>query len=114
MKLRFPVLLAATVLASPAFAQSPQDWLSPPDNLPPVERGAPSYSLDTLFSALKIAPNQASSKAIEDRIWAVWVVSGSDTCDLLMSRVKDAIDDKDYDLALKLLDAIIAIKPGYV
>ena len=114
MKLRFPVLLAATVLASPAFAQSPQDWLSPPDNLPPVERGAPSYSLETLFSALKIAPNEASAKAIEDRIWAVWVISGSDTCDLLMSRVKDAIDDKDYDLALKLLDAIIAIKPGYV
>jgi len=114
MKLRFPVLLAATVLASPAFAQSPQEWLSPPDNLPPLERGAPSYSLDTLFSALKIAPNEASAKAIEDRIWAVWVISGSDTCDLLMSRVKDAIDDKDYDLALKLLDAIIAIKPGYV
>ena len=31
-----------------------------------------------------------------------------------MSRVKAAIDDKDYDLALKLLDAIIDIKPDYV
>jgi len=28
--------------------------------------------------------------------------------------VKDATDDKDYDLAIKLLDAIIAIKPDYV
>ncbi len=118
MKLRFPVTVFAAMLAVPAmtqaWAQSPQEWLSPPDDLPPVERGAPAYSLDTLFSALKIAPDEASAKAIEDRIWAVWTISGSDTCDLLMSRVKDAMEDKDYDLAIKLLDAIIAIKPGYV
>jgi tetratricopeptide (TPR) repeat protein len=31
-----------------------------------------------------------------------------------MSRVKDAIDDKDYDTAIQLLDSIIAIKPNYV
>ncbi len=28
--------------------------------------------------------------------------------------MKDATDDKDYDLAIKLLDAVIAIKPDYV
>ena len=78
------------------------------------EKGEQGYSLDTLFSALKIAPDEASAKAIEERIWAVWVVSGSDTCDLLMTRVKVAIDDKNYDLALKLLDSIIAIRPDYV
>ena len=118
MKLRFPVLLCAAVLAvpavTPAFAQSAQDLLSPPGDLPRPEHGEPNYSLDTLFGALKIAPDEASAKAIEDRIWAAWIVSGSDTCDLLMSRVKDAIDDKDYDLAIRLLDAIIAIKPDYV
>ena len=64
--------------------------------------------------ALKIAPDDASAKAIEDRIWAMWLVSGSDTCTLLMSRVKDATDDKNFDLAIKLLDAVIAIKPDYV
>jgi tetratricopeptide (TPR) repeat protein len=63
---------------------------------------------------LKIAPDETSAKAIEERIWAAWIVSGSDTCNLLMSRVKDATDAKDYDLAVRLLDAIIAIKPGYV
>jgi tetratricopeptide (TPR) repeat protein len=31
-----------------------------------------------------------------------------------MSRVKASIDDKDYDLAIKLLDAVIALKPDYV
>src|ERR1700675_1148076 len=118
MRLRFPVLLFAVSLAAPALtpalAQSPQDWLSPPSDLPRRERGEPVYNLDTLFSALKIAPDEASSKAIEDRIWALWIASGSDTCNLLMTRVKAATDDKDYDLAIRLLDAVIALKPGYV
>jgi tetratricopeptide (TPR) repeat protein len=118
MKLRFPILLAAAILAvlavRPALAQSPKDLLSPPSDLPRADRGEATYSLDTLFSALKIAPDDASAKAIENRIWAAWVESGSDTCDLLMTRVKDAIEEKDYDLAVRLLDSIIAIRPGYV
>lgn len=118
MKLRFPILVCAAVLAVPAlqpvFAQSPQDMLSPPSDLAHPEHGEPAYSLDTLFSALKIAPDAATAKAIENRIWEVWIESGSDTCDLLMTRVKDAIEEKDYDLAIRLLNSIIAIRPGYV
>ena len=53
------------------------------------------------------APDEASAKAIETRIWGVWMVSGSDTCNLLMGRAKAAADEKDYDLALKLLDAVV-------
>jgi tetratricopeptide (TPR) repeat protein len=103
-------------LAVPAWAQGEngQHWLGPPSDLPRVDRGDGTYSLDTLFQALKIAPDEESAKAIEDRIWAMWTISGSDTCNLLMSRVKAATDQKDYDLALKLLDAVIAIKPDYV
>jgi tetratricopeptide (TPR) repeat protein len=118
MKLRFPLLFTAAIFAAsavqPVFAQSPQDLLSPPTDLPRSGHGEPTYSLDTLFSALKIAPDEASAKAIENRIWALWIVSGSDTCDLLMTRVKDAIEEKDYDLAVRLLDSIIAIRPSYV
>ena len=117
MSPRFPALIAAATLAIPAvssaFAQTPRTWPSP-STAPQSGRGGSTFSLDTLFGALKIAPDDASAKAIEDRIWAIWIASGSDTCDLLMSRVKDAIDDKDYDLAIKLLDAIVAIKPDYV
>ncbi len=42
------------------------------------------------------------------------MVSGSDTCNLLMARVKAAADEKDYDLAINLLNAVIALKPDYV
>ena len=130
MKLRFPgfsfgivvsAVLAVAVLpsalslaVSPALGQSAPGFMSPPSDLPPSSHGGATYSLDTLFGALKVAPDEASAKAIEDRIWAIWIVSGSDTCDLLMSRVKEATDEKNYDLAIKLLDGIIAIKPDYV
>ncbi len=118
MRLQFPILALGAVLglslALPAAAQNPQrhGWIHPPSNLPKAGHG--SIKLDTLFEALKIAPDEDSAKAIEERIWAVWVVSGSDTTNLLMSRVKAASDDKDYDLALKLLGAVIAINPKYV
>ncbi len=112
------VLAVAGAFALPAWAQEdnePQDgWAQPPSDLPPVVRGAPTSNLKTLFEALKIAPNEAAAKAIESRIWAVWMISGSDTCNLLMARVKAATDAKDYDLAIKLLTAVIEIKPDYV
>lgn len=118
---RAPALALALLLAAasgvPARAQDVGrggDWAQPPPDLPPIERNNPNDNLDTLFAALKVAPNEATAKAIEDRIWALWVVSDSDTCNLLMARVKVATDEKDYGLALKLLDAVIAIKPGYV
>ena len=125
MSPRFPVLVVAAALAIPAispfassaFAQTSHDWPSP--STPPQSgrdsgHGGATFSLDTLFRALKIAPDEASAKAIEDRIWAIWMSSDSDTCNLLMSRVKDATEDKDYDLAVKLLDAVVTIKPNYV
>ncbi len=100
-------------LAAPEAAPAP-DWVQPPRELPKPQRGDHSYSLDTLFDALKIAPDDDSARVIEEHIWAMWVVSGSDTCNLLMGRVKAAADDKDYDLAVKLLDAVIELKPDYV
>jgi len=113
------ILFAPAMSAAPALAQhgpegSPAPgWASPPGNPPRAERGQQAFSLDTLFGALKIAPDAESAKAIEERIWAVWIASGSDTCNVLMSRVKAASDEKDYELAIKLLDAIVALKPDY-
>jgi len=114
------VLLTALPAATPSLGQSrPEaspspDWVTPPSDLPRQDRSQHTPSLDTLFEALKIAPDAESAKAIENRIWAVWMISGSDTCNLLMGRAKAAADDKDYDVAIKLLDAVVEIKPDYV
>jgi tetratricopeptide (TPR) repeat protein len=105
-------LLAAAFAVAPALAQNTTGAV-PPGDPPRAGHGERTFNLDMLFEALKIAPDTESSKAIEDRIWSLWMVSGSDTCNLLMGRVKAAADGKDYDLAIKLLDAVIELKPGY-
>jgi tetratricopeptide (TPR) repeat protein len=103
----------AAAYAIPAFAE-PGSWIEPPNKLPQVARGDRTHNLDFLFEALKLAPDDISAKAIEERIWALWVVSRSDTANLLMTRVKTAIEAKDTELAIKLLDAIVKIKPDYI
>ena len=119
----FAAVLAAAAVA-PARAQAPsqtpreppgkKDLVEPPANPPKLRPRDRLHNLDFLFGALKVAPDEASAKNIEDRIWAVWLTSGSDTCNLLMSRVKTAVDAERYDLAIRLLDSILELKPGYV
>ena len=119
MDMRFlaPIFAAALAVgfAVPAVAE-PGSWLEPPapKNLPKVARGDRTKNLEFLFGALKVAPDETSAKAIEQRIWALWVVSPSDTANLLMTRVRTAIEAKDTDLAIKLLDGIVKIKPDYI
>jgi tetratricopeptide (TPR) repeat protein len=88
--------------------------MQPPKDLPRPQRGDRTRNLDFLFGALKAAPDADSAKQVENRIWALWLASGSDTANLLMARAKSAIDSNDLDLAVELLDAIVKIKPDYV
>jgi tetratricopeptide (TPR) repeat protein len=111
-----PAVIAAAfvlpaVLPAPAWAQSNRHFLEPPNNLPHVQG---TVNLDRLFEALKVAPDDESAKYVENRIWAMWIATDSDTTTLLMSRVKAAVDAKDLDLGIKLLTAIIDIKPDYL
>jgi len=107
--------VTATLLAAPSSAAEPKGkWVEPPKKLPHVRLDDRAHNLDFLFGALKAAPNAETAKAIEQRIWALWMISRSDTANLLMTRVQKSIEEKDLDLALKLLDAIVKIKPDYV
>jgi len=90
----------------------PGSWVEPPPNTP--KRKPFSEDLNFLFGALKVAPDDTSAKAIEQRIWAQWMVSTSDTTNLLMSRARTALEAKDTDLAIELLDNIVKIRPDYV
>jgi tetratricopeptide (TPR) repeat protein len=105
--------LFAAAFALPAAAQD-KSFPEPPKKLPFVQHGDQTRSLEFLFGALKAAPDDETAKAVEQRIWAVWAVSRSDTTNLLMNRAKTAIEKKDLDLAIKLLDAVVKIKPDYV
>jgi tetratricopeptide (TPR) repeat protein len=103
----------ATAFAVPAAAAQ-GEWVTPPKKLPHVQRGDSAHNLDFLFGALKVAPDDVTAKAIEERIWALWAVTRSDTTTLLMARAQTAMEQHDFDLAIKLLDAVIKIKPKYV
>jgi len=118
MRARFLTCLSASLLALafavPAVA-APRHWVEPPKKLPHVRRGVDqTRNLNFLFGALKAAPDDETARAIEKRIWALWMVSRSDTANLLMTRVRKAVEDKDLDLAITLLDAIVKIRPDYV
>jgi tetratricopeptide (TPR) repeat protein len=119
MSRRFRFIAAAAIVAAlAAYAQplaaEPGRMIEPPSNLPRAQRGDKAQNLDRLFEALKIAPDEESAKYIENRIWAIWLASGSDTANLLMGRVKTAMEAKDFGLAIRLLNAIIDMRPDFI
>src|SRR6202140_2405440 len=130
MAIRFPavrngltaLLLTVVVAGAPAvaLAQDPhaapkqqKKLPEPPGKLPKVGADK-TRGLDFLFGALKAAPDEASAKHVEARIWALWLQTPSDTAALLMMRAKTAMDAQQVDVALKLLDAVVKLRPDYV
>jgi tetratricopeptide (TPR) repeat protein len=115
------MLLATAIVAMPlaAYAQAPdtppakQQKKLPeaPGKLPKPDR---TKGLDFLFGALKAAPDEASARHVEGRIWALWMQTPSDTAALLMVRAKAAMDAQKMDVALKLLDAVVKLRPDYI
>jgi tetratricopeptide (TPR) repeat protein len=122
---RSAILVAAVIAALPtaAFAQNDPRVIppkeqgkklpEPPSKLPKVGADR-TRGLDFLFGALKAAPDEASAKHVEARIWAMWMQTPSDTAALLMTRAKAAMDAQNVDVALKLLDSVVKLRPDYV
>ena len=104
----------------PALAQDRGAPAKPQKKLPEAPGKLPKVGadrtrgLDFLFGALKAAPDEASAKHVEARIWALWLQTPSDTTALLMMRAKAAMDAQQTDVALKLLDAVVKLRPDYV
>jgi tetratricopeptide (TPR) repeat protein len=69
--------------------------------------------LDALYAKLKTAENAKAGEIIADQIERIWENSGSDTANLMLQRAKRAIEQKNYDLALDLLDHLIPLKPDW-
>jgi tetratricopeptide (TPR) repeat protein len=108
--------LVAATFAAPSVAapDNKGKWVGPPKKLPHVRLDSREHNIDFLFGALKAAPDEETAKAVEQRIWALWMISRSDTANLLMTRAQKAVEQKDLDLAITLLDAIVKIKPDYI
>lgn len=82
---------------------------------PEARKPAPAtpVTLDSLFERLAKAKDAQEGRAIATQIERRWQRSGSDTTDLLMSRVVQLINAKDTERALDLLDYVIQLSPGW-
>jgi tetratricopeptide (TPR) repeat protein len=118
-----PFVLAAVLALLPAGASAQDAQPTPPKQkkLPPEppsklpKVGADrTRGLDFLFGALKAAPDETSAKHVEARIWAFWLQTPSDTAALLMMRAKAAMEAQQMDVAQKLLDSLVKLRPDYI
>jgi tetratricopeptide (TPR) repeat protein len=105
-----PALPKAAPRTPPAAKQLP----GPPEKVPEATKRDRSRGIDFLLGALKAAPNKDAAKHVEGRIWALWSRTPSDTANVLMTRAKTASDAKNVDLAIRLLDAVIKLKPDFI
>jgi tetratricopeptide (TPR) repeat protein len=109
--------LFIAALALPGIAHAQGARQAPPETgraapaAKPEE--APKSRIDTLFERLANATDETEAKGVAERIETLWLRSGSDTGDLLMTRVNRAIEAKDWDLALDLLDSLLALRPEW-
>ena len=114
------IALVAAVAAAPAVALAQGQAAIPPKkklagpSIQPKTNAERTKSLDFLFGALKAAPDDASARHVESRIWAIWMQTPSDTAGLLMLRARAAMEAQQMDVALKLLDAVIKLRPDYI
>ena len=117
-------LTGALVLTSPAQAQNanphgaaPQQQAGPekpdPNKPDPTQPAGRQKILDELFDKLVKAGDEREATAIAAAIERVWMRSGSDTSDLLMSRAMQAMQLKDNMLALEMLDRTLEIHPEW-
>jgi tetratricopeptide (TPR) repeat protein len=106
-----PAIVAAVLIGLPtgSFGQAPE-----PPAPPAPESAVPAQTdLDSLFSELKSAPTAEAAKAAEAAILRRFLISGSDTVDLLMTWAIDSMNKEDYPLALDILDNVVTMKPDY-
>ncbi|MBB6158929.1 tetratricopeptide (TPR) repeat protein [Bartonella doshiae] len=66
-----------------------------------------------LLKELKYCAQAEEAKKISQQIQRLWAQSGSETIDLLMSWVEDAINTEDYGLALDYIDNVLALSFDY-
>jgi tetratricopeptide (TPR) repeat protein len=71
----------------------------------------PRLTLDQMFEALKLAPDDASARAVEAQIWQVWMQAGSPAVQLLMRRGMRHLETRSLPDAVEDFDAIIALSP---
>ena len=111
-------LILFAALAAPLAALPGQGFAQPklatePTAPPKTADAGRRATLDDLFGRLAAAQDETEAKGIANLIERRWLRSGSDTADLLMTRATEAINAKEYPLAIELLDRVITLQPDW-
>jgi tetratricopeptide (TPR) repeat protein len=128
---RFAALLVwlAFLAPAPSLAQQlplPDEGPAPKSDAPARDADSPApppdapappqlsdLTLDELFAELPKKAGSRAGRRIEQEILARFNKSGSDTADLLVSWATKSMEDKNYPLALDILDQAIMLKPDF-
>jgi len=104
----FLAAILAVSLGAPAFAE-------PPAGDPPIltQRIIAELSLDELFTKLPENAKLPAGERIEQEILRRFNRSGSATADLLVGWADEAMEEKNFTLALDVLDQILVIQPDF-
>lgn len=70
-------------------------------------------TLDDLFTRLGEAADATEARGVMLMINRRWMRSGSDTADLLMTRARQAMRERDDALAVELFDRILTMEPDW-
>lgn len=130
-------------LTSASLAQQPPGPLAPGEPAPPgaveppgpdPEAGAPppgaegapnaapksegleadrSKAVDELLGRLAKADDAQAAKRIASAVQTLWMRSGSDTVDLLTARAFEAQRAKKIEMAIKLMDEAVGLRPDF-
>ena len=127
VRLAFVSLVALGLLTAPLSAQQPFAPTEEPRPeaapLPPAPDAGPKKSagfgedkrraVDELLGRLARTDEPEAAKRIAGAVQALWLRSGSDTVDLLTSRAADAQRASKLDVAIKIMDEVVSLKPDY-
>jgi len=106
-----------TALAPSHHAIGAEQEMPRPDRLeqqadPEAVAGRAEILAD-LYDRLHKAQDAESAAPIARTIEELWLQSGSDTVDVLMSRAIILVQDNNFDQAIEILDSVTSIAPEY-
>src|SRR5688500_18047376 len=112
-------------LAAPAWAQDTPPQAEPAPKAdgkdkraavspaPPKTPAERDTVLADLYALLADSEDEMAAKSVADNIERVWLHSGSPTVDVLFGRAMQAVQQKDYDRALRFLDHVVEQAPDF-
>src|SRR5208337_5599045 len=105
-------------LATPAFLGGfAAHAEGPPQHKPHAEASTPPQTpaemRAEIYARLAASKDSDETEGLVGLLLASYAQSGSDTCDLLISRAHKAMETKDFDDAERILNATIALRPEW-